>query len=794
MTRRSHSSALLLIIVACVALLDLVVCHPSYLENSAGFLFDTRHTQFSLPLHISVGLLGFHRDGAHSVEMVADELRAQMEDALPVHVPANVQREEEENIQYHLTYSATHLRSELLTRVETALRENMKLIGQTADGISIFDIEVSHIASVLDELYRTEFTDRPLTEEETTQTIGAQDSIANRQTSEEKHLPMPPLAMIVINPDKIRMNPLKTKPYIYRYRYDGSAPTQQFIAAKRYLLIDLSAGPITYGVSDSGDGTVTLGTVPIIDIKPIDPSSTASASTSTGTGVSSNAVTTKFVSELATFLLTGVRHVFISDTRWATMRYAEKVIMPLIVFKNHRRFNPIRKEKKDQQSSSSSSSPLLSEFEIDLAKVRAESSKLLLPEQELLFVHGTHYLHEHQHISTAVFKALRQDSLAATRTNAGLSSTQITRTYLDSKILLREFEHAADDIVAGLMLEEETPILPTTVLPTTASKPTSKGHQILPIFVLSLLGLPPNTLFDGKHLSVASSRCVLVLQTGNAPIPVPFFTDGHLITLNPRDVTRHIIGGVTTALGGVVEPYLHYDTNLQTLRPNYVWSIGALPWGHFANSTSLSILFADAAIRNSIVTRVTSSIRAIHRSIEEMREFASKYTDANEELDTTSATAKSTPSSVTSSTFSFDRFGTGLAHEVGQRLSTQLVDIENQMLQLSNLIALQHWSRAHTLSGNIYTIARAYEKYVTMELIQTSQQLACCHKVYSLPPEHGWIYSTAIFLAMFMLAGFVYFILQWRLINSSNRTSFGGRMNSNPFGRTLGTSKVQRTW
>ncbi len=51
------------------------------------------------------------------------------------------------------------------------------------------------------------------------------------------------------------------------------------------------------------------------------------------------------------------------------------------------------------------------DFFIDVTTIRAELKKLLLPHQELLVVTGTHELGDHHHIATAVFKAIRSDTI-----------------------------------------------------------------------------------------------------------------------------------------------------------------------------------------------------------------------------------------------------------------------------------------------------------------------------------------------------------------------------------------------
>lgn len=126
---------------------------------------------------------------------------------------------------------------------------------------------------------------------------------------------VPPLGALLVNPDKVRMNPTASgrAPYVYRYRYERGAATQQWVARQRYVLVDLAAGPCTYGPSDTGEGTVSLGSVPLVDVRPDDDQG------------GENVASVKFVSELASLLLSAVRHVFVGDAQWARSNSADKV-------------------------------------------------------------------------------------------------------------------------------------------------------------------------------------------------------------------------------------------------------------------------------------------------------------------------------------------------------------------------------------------------------------------------------------------------------------------------------------
>lgn len=96
-------------------------------------------TDFSIPLRVSVGLVGFDGDGGGSVRLPSESLQRALSEALPVHVPAVVEAESAGRVQFHLEYRAAHLERVQLTQLEDALKKAMRLIGTTAEGVSRSD-------------------------------------------------------------------------------------------------------------------------------------------------------------------------------------------------------------------------------------------------------------------------------------------------------------------------------------------------------------------------------------------------------------------------------------------------------------------------------------------------------------------------------------------------------------------------------------------------------------------------------------------------------------------------------
>lgn len=50
-----------------------------------------------------------------------------------------------------------------------------------------------------------------------------------------------------------------------------------------------------------------------------------------------------------------------------------------------------------------------------------------------------------------------------------------------------------------------------------------------------------------------------------------------------------------------------------------------MPWGPFSNSSALSSLFTDSAVRNGVIVRINGALRAVHRAMASMRRFHAAY-------------------------------------------------------------------------------------------------------------------------------------------------------------------------
>ncbi|KAI5431958.1 hypothetical protein KIW84_035916 [Lathyrus oleraceus] len=107
---------------------------------------------------------------------------------------------------------------------------------------------------------------------------------------------------------------------------DGGGATQVWLSSGRFVVIDLSAGPYTYGKIEAEEGSVSSRTLPRLR-NVVRLSTTASYR-------SSNDI---FLGPLASLVSTTVEHVIAPGVRLETVDLTSRLLVPIIVLQNHNR-------------------------------------------------------------------------------------------------------------------------------------------------------------------------------------------------------------------------------------------------------------------------------------------------------------------------------------------------------------------------------------------------------------------------------------------------------------------------
>lgn len=217
-------------------------------------LFTNMDAQVQVPVEINLGMLGFQGDGAWQIEFSSAELHRMITQLLPSRTPKCGPSGAPMQAQYALKYNVVHITTglaRLQNAIASALRPAPVGAGGANVGHTAYEVEVSEIEEHLDMLHASYFVSRE----------------APPPGSEPAH-PAASYTILVLNPNKSDMADRQRLPrsFSYRYRYLGGAPTQLWVGGGRYLVIDLSAGPVSFGMSQAlGDeGTVSAASIPIL--------------------------------------------------------------------------------------------------------------------------------------------------------------------------------------------------------------------------------------------------------------------------------------------------------------------------------------------------------------------------------------------------------------------------------------------------------------------------------------------------------------------------------------------------
>ena len=107
------------------------------------------------------------------------------------------------------------------------------------------------------------------------------------------------------------------------------------------------------------------------------------------------------VSSLTSLIGSAIKHVFLPDISRETVYFAEKIIVPIVAFRDHQRFNPLLLNNGHTANKGSDVNTV----------VRNAIEKLLLPDQELVIVDSLHDLDDHKQIFAALYSSVRTDTV-----------------------------------------------------------------------------------------------------------------------------------------------------------------------------------------------------------------------------------------------------------------------------------------------------------------------------------------------------------------------------------------------
>lgn len=730
---------------------------------------------------MNVVLLGFNGDGGYRYMVDAHKLEMFLKTSFPTHRPACLETGELLDIEHHMVYNAFPAGKPELIALEKTLRDAMVPAGSARETeygrvVPLFEVDAAVVEPVFQQLYSYIFD--------------VDGGISSEQTDMERPVPT---VIFVVNFDKVRMDPrnksvdldnlmygklsdlteeeMKKQEagYVYHYRYNGGGASQVWLGSGRFVVIDLSAGPCTYGKIETEEGSVSYRTLPRLWNMLYPKGSFAESARSTHD---------VFIGELAALISTTIEHVIAPDVKFETVDLMTRLLIPIIVLRNHDRYNIMAKGHNHS---------------IDMQAIEAEVKKMVHAGQEVVMIGGSYALHRHEKLAIAVSKAMRGHSLQETKQDGRFHVH--TKTYLDGAILKEEMERSADILAAGL-LEVSDPSLSSKYFirqnwmddpddssdsiikhrplwesyrPTNAKakksnsqkKPSNLfktyGTRVIPVFVLSLADVDPNLLMEDESLVWSGKDVVIVLQHDSKEIPLSYVSETKRRYAHPTQAQRHILAGLASAVGGMSAPYEKVSHVHERPVVNWLWSTGCHPFGPFSNTSQISQMLHDVALRSMIYARVDAALRKIRDTSETVQSFASEYlkTPLGEPVK-----GKKNKSSTELWVEKFYKKTTKLPepfpHELVDRLEKYLDRIEEQLVDLSSSLYDHRLTDAHTNSSEILQSATFTQQYVDHILTTERGKMSCCNIEYKFPAQS----SQAFIYGGILVAGFlVYFVV-----------------------------------
>ncbi|KAL3505618.1 hypothetical protein ACH5RR_031000 [Cinchona calisaya] len=738
-------------------------------------LHSRAEVPFQVPLEVNIVLIGFNGDGGYRYTIDSQKLEDFLRVSFPSHRPSCLETSKPLDIEHHVVYNVFPVGQPELIALEKALKVSMLPAGTARETdfgreVPLFEVEATVVEAEFQKLYSFLFN----------MENGA-------QSVEEMDRPWP-TAIFVVNFDKVRIDPrnkdidldslmygriaqlneeeMKKQEgdYIYRYRYNGGGAIQVWLSSGRFVVIDLSAGPCTYGKIETEEGSVNSKTLPRIQ-KVLFPRGSGLASEQSAHDI--------FVGELGSLIATTVEHVISPDVRFETVDMTTRLLIPIIILQNHNRYNIMEKGHN---------------YSINMEAIEAEVKKMVHRGQEVVIVGGIHALHHHEKLAIAVSKAMRGHSLQETKKDGRFHVH--TKTYLDGAILKEEMERSADVLAAGL-LEVSDPSLSSKFFlrqnwvdesegtsdsllkhkPVWAAygqwgkdkkwrKQMKKqgdlyrtyGTRVIPVFVLSLADVDENLMMEDESLVWTNNEVIIVLQHQSEKIPLSYVSELERRHAIPSQAQRHILAGLASVVGGLSAPYEKASHVHERPIVNWLWAAGCHPFGPFSNTSGISQMLQDVALRNTIYARVDSALHRIRDTSEAVQAFASEYlkTPLGEPVK-----GKKNKTSTEQWLEKFYKKTTTLPepfpHELVERLEKYLDSLEEQLVDLSSLLYDHRLQDANLNSTQIFQSSIFTQQYVDHILDREREKMKCCDVEYRLPVQS----SQNFIYAGILLAGFV---------------------------------------
>ncbi|EFA83755.1 transmembrane protein [Heterostelium album PN500] len=701
---------------------------------------DTKYVQDKpggIRINIQVLLMGFEEDGAFKYRLDPLQFKNLLKDSYTIHnvysletsiyhlssihnransKVEKVHNPKELSSHYDITYSVRSLPSTSITRLEHTIATSAIPVVTNSVDDETYLIPVDPL--------------EPFFESEI------------RLNSLPSNLPT--YTILFINPAKERMfkEGIQAK-YLYQLQEQLCGPA--WIGAGRYLVVDLSAGPLKYGstlhksaLEILSEGSVDYDSLPrLIEYfqKP----------GYSGTSLQ-GASPTEIKAHMSSLVISAIQNVILSDSKYNLIPLFPKILIPVLVFRDHDEYDPL------EEGSATS---------IDVNLIKKEA-KRIFPFSEVTVVTGSHSIHEHRHIGMAFSKSIRSHSSFELNPKSNKFETSI-KTYIDSEELLLKLKNE-DDVLAGGLIGDHVTQIPSVLNQVHRTK-------ILPVYIFSMKSTNSGLLLDKYYLHVANQDAVAVLQTKTSFNGI-HYQGKQLVSFQPQSVNRHIIAGLASSQG-LLGPTQRYSKPHEKLKNNYLWSYGQHPFGFFGNGTELSQIFIDSITRNTIITTLQGSTDILDEVFNNIHRFSTKYL-----MDSLGYEIDEMPSAG----YLIDRFYHSpptklpLVKSTVKRLHDELESIQQSMtesidiLQTINQQDLNQKKTKESVLQKLNILSKkivVFTDYVNQELNTVESQLQCC-AINSVSTKMNSSNTTVILTLLSAIAIFFIALIITRKKNNNN--------------------------
>ena len=722
---------------------------------------------FAAPLDVAVVLVGLDGRGERAHSMDATRLEALLNATLPTRRPVRLGGHSEGTplgARLYLNYRVTHARAQRVHELERELGRAMVYAGEESvpalsrDKAAVegtlqqpavrealrapaclpppplmpllrarpqtnaqspspreqYDVEASgHVEAVLDSIYA--------------------DAVGNAGTGTA--------ALLVLSPDKRAMDPrddklraaaehAKMRPardeggYAYRYRYTGGGRTAAWVGAGDYAVVDLSAGPCALGRAGEGEqglgGAVGPLTLPRVADYHMGEAEYAAP------GAPQEAADAQLRGRVATVVRSAVEHLFapdVVDQSSHTTHTHTRVLVPLVVFTDHARFDPLDPK-----------SDFPAGF-VNVSALEAQLEALALPGQHIMVVPRVESMADHPAIAAALAAATAAGG--ADQTGAHVAKR---RPRVHGARLLEELREARDVLTRSLLESDDVAGSAAADFfdPRDVGGGRTRGTHVLPIYLFSCVGLPRGTAMDGEGLVASEPDVVAVLQTAEESLPLSFVTQGQAATVDARAPLAPIVAGVARALAGAADPHERWSAAHGERREAWLWAAGAHPFGPFAPPLRLAMsrVLVAAAQRSAAIAKADAAAAKVSAALAHIEAFVDEHLRAPlggrvgaSEMDGADAdgdVGARLPSVIDALYHDPDRPDPPLPHATVAAVERDLDSMEERFVALAETLWSRDLREAHAVSSALLTAASSFERYAADELEAARSLFQCC--------------------------------------------------------------------